>query len=411
MDVEFVFPETDSLHRVYLTWTPVEATAKVVNVPAGTGSVNVLLQNGGLATGGRVSLDSLRSSSGASSLALTLPANGDPVSFWIAGEFGQPSVALDDAAVQAIDAASGVTLGSKNLTVRIRKNAITLTAAERDRFLSAFGTLNGADAGRFTQFRDMHTSRTSGEAHGDAGFLPWHRTYLLDLERELQAIDPSVSLPYWRFDRPAPSLFTRAYMGTTGPGGRVAFSAGHPLNSWTTDNRQGILRTLGFNPGNAPPGPISEAATLRLGGAAPNGNYAGFRSMEGSPHGPAHTSFSGFISRIPTAARDPLFFMLHANVDRLWAKWQWMNDTHDQANPRSFQTRTRLGHRLGDQMWPWNGDTSSPRPPTAPGGGLQASPVTVAPGTQPHVRDMLDYQAIGGGPSLEFGYDDVPFDI
>ena len=48
------------------------------------------------------------------------------------------------------------------------------------------------------------------EAHGFSAFYPWHRAYLLDLERELQNIDPSVSLPYWRFDQPAPGLFTPA---------------------------------------------------------------------------------------------------------------------------------------------------------------------------------------------------------
>jgi len=42
--------------------------------------------------------------------------------------------------------------------------------------------------------------------------------------------------------------------------------------------------------------------------------------IEIDPHGYAHTSFGGWISSVPTAAKDPLFFMLHANVDRLWAK-------------------------------------------------------------------------------------------
>jgi tyrosinase len=47
----------------------------------------------------------------------------------------------------------------------------------------------------------MHTAQSIAQAHGDRGFLPWHRAYLLDLERELQGIDPQVTLPYWRFDR------------------------------------------------------------------------------------------------------------------------------------------------------------------------------------------------------------------
>ena len=74
--------------------------------------------------------------------------------------------------------------------VRVRKNANRLTTAERDRFLRALATLNGSGIGRFTEFRDMHVGGApDSEAHGGSGFLPWHRIYLLDLERELQAID------------------------------------------------------------------------------------------------------------------------------------------------------------------------------------------------------------------------------
>jgi hypothetical protein len=32
--------------------------------------------------------------------------------------------------------------------------------------------------------------------------------------------------------------------------------------------------------------------------------------------------FGGSIRDPTTAAKDPLFFLLHCNVDRLWAKWQ-----------------------------------------------------------------------------------------
>src|SRR6185295_6003721 len=118
--------------------------------------------------------------------------------------------------------------------------------------------------------------------------------------------------------------------------------------------------------------------------------YGPFRSqMELDPHGQAHVSFSGSISSIPTAAKDPLFFMLHCNVDRLWAKWQWLKHRHDPALPQSYVNGAIAGHRLNDSMWPWNGITTPPRPNFAPGGAFAASPATALPGPAPLVRAML----------------------
>jgi tyrosinase len=297
------------------------------------------------------------------------------------------------------------------VTVRVRKNAQTLSPAERDRFVAAFGTLNGGGAGRFTDFRDMHVLPASDEAHGDMGFLPWHRAYLLDLERELQAIDPSVTLPYWRFDQPAPNVFTREFMGVSNSAGTVEFAAGHPFNTWRTDGALGISRQPTFATGSAPPGLRTETQTLALGGPAPNATYGGFAIMEGNPHASAHTRFGGFVSAIPSAARDPLFFMLHANVDRLWAKWQWVHRRTSPTEARAFAPSGRIGHRIPDTMWPWNGITGAPRPATAPGGTFPPSRSTSRPGLKPKVGPMLDYQAVGGGAPLAFAYDDVPFEV
>lgn len=133
--------------------------------------------------------------------------------------------------------------------------------------------------------------------------------------------------------------------------------------------------------------------------------------MEGNPHGSAHVSFGGFLSSIPTAARDPLFFLLHCNVDRLWAKWQKTKNRFNDSVAASFDSSsTSIGHRLNDTMWPWNGITTPPRPPTAPGGNLATSPFVAAPGPSPRVRDLIDYQgAINPLNRQGFDYDDVPF--
>lgn len=410
MNVELTIPGADAMGRVFLTWTPVAVQARVVN-PVGNAPVTVTLRNAG--TGGRLRFATTRTHQGTATLRLRLPATAAPVSFFVAGEFGRPSLNIGDAVIEARRGTSGLVLGSKRVTVRIRKDAQMLSSAERDRFLAALGTLNGGGAGRFRDFRDMHVNAATQEEHGNVGFLAWHRAYLLDLERELQAIDPSVALPYWRFDRPAPNVFTQVFMGVPNASGRLQFNAGHPLNTWRTDGALGITRVPLFSTGATPPGLLTETQTIALGGPAPNSAYADFDVMEGNPHGSAHVSFNGFISSIGTAARDPLFFMLHANVDRLWAKWQWINRRTSSADPLAFAPAVpnRVGHRLGDTMWPWNGVTSPPRPSTAPGGTFAPSPSTAAPGLTPKVQAMIDHQAVGGGAPLGFAYDDVPFEV
>jgi tyrosinase len=307
-------------------------------------------------------------------------------------------------------AAPGGAIATAGMMVRIRKNANNLTTAERDRFLSALGRLNNQGNGLFQTFRDMHVAASSPEAHGAPGFLPWHRAFILDLERRLQGIDASVALPYWRFDQPAPNIFTMDFMGTT-PAGKLnaVFGPANPLRFWKTDGVAGIQRAPGFDPiGGSPHDLRTEAQTLAIGGT-----YDSFRRLEGNPHGRAHTSFpAGWINDVPTAAKDPLFFLLHCNVDRLWAKWQWINRRFDSSVGEAYDSAgaDRIGHHLPDTMWPWNGDTNSPRPSTAPGGGLAASPCVAAPGAQPTVASQLDFQGrVAANAQLGFDYDDVPY--
>jgi tyrosinase len=398
MNVQIDIAGADQQGRIFLTWVPVQAGV----------DANIVLKSAG--TVGGLVFDTVRSDQGQSSLPLTLPADGSPVQFFVAGEFQKPSSAVGDAVVQAADAATGDELGSKSLMVRIRKNAVQLSVPERNRYLAALGTLNAQGQGAYRDFRDMHTAVSDDEMHGNTGFLPWHRAYVLDLERALQAIDASVTVPYWKFDEPAPTLFTQDFMGESDQFNRVVFTPGHALEHWRTDNDAGITRGLRFevtDPANV----ITEARTISLGGTT--GTYSGFRRMEGNPHGSAHVSFEGPINFPPTAVKDPLFFMLHANIDRLWAKWQWIKHRTSANDARAYQAPSddRIGHRLDDTMWPWNDDTTPPRPPTAPGGAFPSSDATSAPGSKPKVRDLLDYFAINGGGPLGFAYDDVPFEL
>lgn len=406
MRVEIQINNSTSPASRYVAWAPTPCRIRMIDPTGATQAVvPVQIRSASAATGGALVFRPGTTGTWTDPITLQVPANGTSVPFFTVGRFGRPSSADGDV---RIEARAGTTLiGSVPLMVRIRKNANNLTPAERNRFVAAFARLNNQGTGRFTDFRDMHTNVSSPQAHGAAGFLPWHRAYLLDLERELQAIDPSVALPYWRFDQPAPNIFTLDFLGVSNNLGTVQFSPSNPLQFWRTDGVQGINRRPFFNTGQAPPNVRNETQTLALGTT-----FAAFRTMEGNPHGSAHVSFGGSISSIGTAARDPLFFLLHCNVDRLWAKWQRRFLRFNPALAASYDTNpgNPVGHRLTDTMWPWNGVTGGGRPPTAPGGPLATSPIVSAPGPQPRVQSSLDYQGtVNAASRMGFDYDDVLF--
>ena len=406
MNVELQINNSVDPTARFVAWAPSPCRIRVTDPSGATApTVNIRIRGISVASGGAVVFRSNTTGPFSNSLRVRVPINGTSMPFFVAGRFGRPSVNAGDV---TIEARTGTTLvGSVQVMVRVRKNANTLTPEERDRFVSAFAQLNNQGAGRFADFRDMHTAVSSPQAHGAPAFLPWHRAYLLDLERELQAIDPSVSLPYWRFDQPAPNIFTPEFLGVSDALGTVQFSATNPLQFWRTDGVQGINRRPFFNTAAAPPGLRTQSQTLALGN-----QYRAFRIMEGNPHGSAHTSFGGSISSVPTAARDPLFFLLHCNVDRLWARWQRQFGRFDPGQAASYDSNpgNPIGHNLPDTMWPWNGITGGTRPPTAPGGALASSPCVSAPGPQPQVRDCLDYQGTVNAVSrMGFDYDNVRF--
>lgn len=403
----------------YITYAA--SACQIRQTPAAAGLTVTLSSRAAVAGGGEAVFYANRTVGAAATptLTLTLPAAGTWVNFGLGGKLGKASVNDRDCLLVATAGATSVTVP---LMVRVRKNANKLTTKERDRFLLALAKLNSATApaaSGYQTLRNMHVTAANGELHSGPHFLPWHRSYLLDLERQLQAIDPSVSMHYWRFDEPAANVFTRSFMGETrrspSTASLVVLDPANPLVAWVTDSMPGILRSASFNtltqaaPGVPGFGLINQAQTLALGIA-----YAAFSGMEGTPHGAAHVSFNGWVSSIPTAPKDPLFFMLHANIDRLWALWQWLNRRTNPDDLNSYTPQNRDGRRPNDTMWPWNGVITTPRPNFAPGSGLPASPLTATPGTKPTVRSMIDYHGSRAGLPLDwlgFSYDDVPFEF
>lgn len=404
--------------KAYIGWTP-EGCIIGLSAPQ-LKDVKVTLRNkGSIAAKPSVWFYKTQFGARLTTLPLILPKNGAPVPFFIGGRIA--SSADQDIAIEAVGSLN-VVLGNHTVMVRIRKDANNLSVAERDRFLHAYQTLNQRTSlPTYQAFLDMHNAAANTEIHTTSptttrtSFLPWHRAYILDIERQLQSIDPSVTLPYWKFDAPAPNVFTQDFMGDASANGTVNFSASNPLLHWSVSGAPALIRKPLFVTATAPANVSNDTATLGLGH-----QFLPFADMENDPHGAAHVSFTqpaSPISKPPTAPRDPLFFLLHCNVDRIWALWQTTNTRYDIHNNDTYTPQGSFGsggtHAIGDflndTMWPWNGVTTGGRPSTAPGGHLPTLPWPSHPSSIPAVWEMIDYFGFFGGTGSYFDYDSIHY--
>jgi Common central domain of tyrosinase len=330
--------------------------------------------------------------------------------------------------------------------VGVRKNAKFLTAAEREAFVKASVLMKAevvnpaapptSQYSRWDEYVAIHrmiqTANAPGTSnvnfgHGGSGaysFLSWHRYFLHRFEQQLQSHVPGVMLPYWDWTDPAP-LLTDTFLGPNGSPGTSVVSRGYfapaapgtpgnptPAPAWWPPGLTGWRLIPGF-------GTLSGSLRRRVGqpGELPNvtdisqtlakTSYPAFQNALESGTGLSsgnqmHNGLHGFIGgpsgqmSFPMASPfDPIFYLHHCNIDRLWAMWQ--ADGHATEYPA---TGGRPEHRRGDIMYPWVGMT--------PG---YSTNVSVPPIVMPDLsalgvqrnRDTLDYRAAYG-----YTYDCLP---
>jgi tyrosinase len=150
--------------------------------------------------------------------------------------------------------------------------------------------------------------------HGSPYFLSWHRGYLYYFEQQLRTAsgDPTLNLPYWDY-----------YSYSTMPAEFTDSSAGNPLYlSRTGSNVYNALTLWPFAPEvyNFQRG-TTDAFEVRI---------------ETAPHNPVHDMIGGVMSTMQSPL-DPIFFLHHANIDRLTHAWALPDGKGipDSANPYS----------------------------------------------------------------------------
>jgi hypothetical protein len=182
--------------------------------------------------------------------------------------------------------------------------------------------------------RDRFWNKCPHFGQDSADFLIWHRAYLYYFERILRdaAQDADLALPYWNYadpdERAFPAIFAPQFYG----------EPAHPVpNPLYHPNRE-----VAFTSGRyALAAEVAEYRHTREAGAFFGGDDSfGFAGVIGAnstdspglierrPHNDIHLAVGGVVGAangamadVPTAAFDPVFWVHHANVDRIWVEW------------------------------------------------------------------------------------------
>ncbi|PHN07612.1 tyrosinase family protein [Flavilitoribacter nigricans] len=211
----------------------------------------------------------------------------------------------------------------------IRKHYTQLTEYERLAFIEALDVLYSM--GVVDYYADVHADPDQDGINGNnfngpdadspihrvALFLPWHRQFTAEFEKELQAINPKLSMPYWD------------WTGEFDPSGVNSRSALSPM--WNSDQ----LAALGWTGSLIGKYNATEGLGRGLGGVLPTLNqknnlltsssflnYGNFRfELETNLHDPPHGWVGGEMQDMFFSPHDPAFFLHHAMVDYLWQLW------------------------------------------------------------------------------------------
>jgi tyrosinase len=243
-------------------------------------------------------------------------------------------------------------------------------------------------------------------AHMSAAFLPWHREFLLLFENALRQVsgNPNITIPYWDWTDPnsTAAVFAPDFMGgmgkktmhyavMNGPFRKGAWRLNvvdpkvndhwgfhYLVRNFGTYVRHNlpttaqVARALGrpkydVAPYDAMSSPGKSFRNYLEGWRwvktmTCEDGLMGVKSRKGAPHAmhnAVHLWVGGVWPKgskepyagtmtLNTSLNDPVFWLHHANIDRIWSQWEQIHGVQYQP-----ESGARRGQNLHDTMWPY----------------------------------------------------------
>ncbi|KAI6383326.1 hypothetical protein MCOR25_000246 [Pyricularia grisea] len=255
-----------------------------------------------------------------------------------------PSPSRNDTGASSAKVGHNTAAGGPCTQPAVRPEWRNMTAEGRREYVRAAKCLvdrpsEGRFQGSHNRYEDLvwvHHQMTD-QLHGYAQFLPWHRRFVNVYETALRdECGYRGPMPWWDETRDAGNfagapVFTPEYFGTApirtreGRGGCI-----------TDGVFSGMLVHIG--PGTAfeehcLSRAVDESLTREVSQATINqvlrqSNFESFAGLiEGWPHAYGHNGVGAVMSDVGPAPGDPIFFLHHAFIDRIW--WEWQNVDRD----------------------------------------------------------------------------------
>ncbi|KAH8826787.1 hypothetical protein DL96DRAFT_1709936 [Flagelloscypha sp. PMI_526] len=221
---------------------------------------------------------------------------------------------------------------------RQRKDWTTLTDSEKSSYISAVRCLHGVSSvsgivgavSKYDDFVGTHIDQVS-IIHFVGQFLPWHRYMMWAYENALRTdCGYSGAQPYWNEIADAGAFTSSALLQAND----LSFGGdGDASNNNCVSTGPFANLTLHVGPGTQVTNHCLSRAVSDRGSDAAAQSYvdtclaytdfsSAWQCIESTPHAAGHAGVGSEMVNVASSPNDPLFFMHHTFIDKLWYDWQ-----------------------------------------------------------------------------------------